>query len=238
MKPFLLLCASMVLAPVGYALTDDQQFLEQLRDQSAALREHSLPPDGFKPPEISAKDKAWIDSLLAKQQHAQQQAADAAKAQTARETPFVYFVSFSIPEAGLKQMVPEATQLGIPTLINGLIDNDFRKTASAVFELTKDSGEGGVQIDPKTFAQYGITQVPALVVRCEQGFDVIYGNIRLVSAIERIASSGDCRQVAQDWLVSRARQWNGYWLHYVAWGLCHWVLRPMSIKQAQNLPAA
>lgn len=203
MKSVFFLFVSVLLASVGYALTDDQQFLEQLRDQSAALLEQSLPPEGFNPPKISAKDKAWIDNLLAKQQQAQQHAADAAKAQTEQESPFVYFVSFSIPEAGLKQMVPEATQLGIPTLINGLIDNDFRKTATAVFELTKDSGEGGVQIDPKTFAQYGITQVPALVVRCEQGFDVMYGNIRLVSAIERIASSGDCHEVARNWLVSR-----------------------------------
>ncbi|MDB9569515.1 TrbC family F-type conjugative pilus assembly protein [Providencia rettgeri] len=148
MKSVFFLFASLVLAPVGYALTDDQQFLEQLRDQSAAMLEQSLPTDGFKPPEISAKDKAWIDSLLAKQQQAQQQVADVAKAQAAQESPFIYFVSFSIPEAGLKQMVPEATQLGIPTLINGLIDNDFRKTATAVFELTKDSGAGGVQIDP------------------------------------------------------------------------------------------
>lgn len=206
MKPLLFLFASLALAPTSHALTDDQQFLESLRDQSAALLEQSLPPDGFKPPEISAKDKAWIDSLLAKQQQAQQHAADAAKVQTARETPFIYFVSFSIPEAGLKQMVPEATQLGIPTLINGLIDNDFRKTASAVFELTKDSGEGGVQIDPKTFAQYGITQVPALVVRCEHGFDVLYGNVHLRSAIERMATSGDCHEVARDWLVLRERQ--------------------------------
>ncbi|HHR5913969.1 TPA: type-F conjugative transfer system pilin assembly protein TrbC [Providencia alcalifaciens] len=200
MKPFFFLFVSLVLAPIGYALTDDQQFLEQLRDQSAALLEQSLPPESFKPLEISAKDKVWIDNLLAKQQQAQQHAADAAKAQTARETPFIYFVSFSIPEAGLKQMVPEATQLGIPTLINGLIDNDFRKTASTVFELTKDSGDGGVQIDPNVFAQYGITQVPALVLRCEQGFDVLYGNVHLRSAIERMATSGDCQQVAQQWL--------------------------------------
>lgn len=205
MKSILFLFASLVLAPTSHALTDDQRFLEQLRDQSAALLEPSLPLEGFKPSGISAQDKAWIDNLLAKQQQAQQQVTDAAKAQTVRETPFIYFVSFSIQEAGLKQMVPEATQLGIPTLINGLIDNDFRKTASAVFALTKDSGEGGVQIDPKTFAQYGITQVPALVVRCEHGFDVMYGNIRLISAIERIASGGDCHQVARDWLVSRAR---------------------------------
>ncbi|HHR6174658.1 TPA: type-F conjugative transfer system pilin assembly protein TrbC, partial [Providencia alcalifaciens] len=115
-------------------------------------------------------------------------------------------VSFSIPTEGLKQMLTEASQLGIPSLINGLIENDFRRTTSAVFELVKESGEGGVQIDPKTFAQYGITQVPALVVRCEQGFDVMYGNIRLLSAIEQVASHGDCRHVAQAWLSQREKQ--------------------------------
>ncbi|MEY0017497.1 hypothetical protein AB7W42_21910 [Providencia rettgeri] len=47
MKSVFFLFASVVLAPVGYALTDDQQFLEQLRDQSAALLEPSLPPEGF-----------------------------------------------------------------------------------------------------------------------------------------------------------------------------------------------
>ena len=207
MKKYLLLLASLGIAQGSVALTDDQQFIENLRDQSAALLE--LPPilpEGFAPPDISAKDKAWIDNLLAKQQQAQQKAVEAELAQTQRESPFVYFVSFSIPEAGLKQMVPEATQLGIPTLINGLIDNDFRKTANAVFELTKESGDGGVQIDPKTFAQYGITQVPALVVRCEQGFDVMYGNIRLLSAIERIVREGDCQATAQAWLQQREGQ--------------------------------
>lgn len=206
MKIIFLLIASLALVPMGHALTDDQQFLEQMRDQSAALLEQALPPEGFKPPDLSSNDKAWIENLLAKQQQAQHNAAVGGTTQAQTSTPFIYFVSFSIPEAGLKQMVPEASQLGIPTLIHGLIDNDFRKTASAVFELVKESGEGGVQIDPKTFAQYGITQVPALVVRCEQGFDVMYGNIRLLSAIERVASEGDCRYVAQAWLSQREKQ--------------------------------
>ncbi|WP_407902050.1 type-F conjugative transfer system pilin assembly protein TrbC [Providencia rustigianii] len=206
MKTVFSFIASLALVPMGHALTDDQQFLAQLRDQSARLLEQSLPPDGIKPPEISAKDQAWIDNLFAKQRQAQQQTIDTEKAKTADETPFIYFVSFSIPEAGLKQMVPEASLLGIPTLINGLIDNDFRKTASAVFEVVKARGDGGVQIDPKTFAQYGVQQVPAFVVRCEQGFDVMYGNIRLLSAIERVASDGDCRHVAQAWLSQREKQ--------------------------------
>ncbi|HHR5944746.1 TPA: type-F conjugative transfer system pilin assembly protein TrbC [Providencia alcalifaciens] len=206
MNIIFLLIASLALVPMGHALTDDQQFLEQRRDQSAALLEQALPPEGFKPPDLSSNDKAWIENLLAKQQQAQHNAASEGTTQAQTSTPFIYFVSFSIPTEGLKQMLTEASQLGIPSLINGLIENDFRRTTSAVFELVKESGEGGVQIDPKTFAQYGITQVPALVVHCEQGFDVMYGNIRLLSAIEQVASHGDCRHVAQAWLSQREKQ--------------------------------
>lgn len=226
MKSLLFLFVSLALAPTSHALTDDQQFLESLRDQSvSALEGATVSPDDqafletlreqpssvvapqsepqrpdlpsasipTPPPApqvngMSAENQAWINDILAKQKQSQQ------------ESPFVYFVSFSIPEAALKQMLPEANRLNIPSIINGLIDNDFRKTASTVFELTKDSGDGGVQIDPNVFAQYGITQVPALVLRCEQGFDVLYGNVHLRSAIERMATSGDCQQVAQQWL--------------------------------------
>ncbi|EBW1331210.1 type-F conjugative transfer system pilin assembly protein TrbC [Providencia alcalifaciens] len=240
MKPLLFLFASVLLAPTCHALTDDQQFLESLRDQSvSALEGASVSPDDQaffetlraqpssvvgsqseperpdlpstsipaqpSPPApqvngIPAENQAWINDILAKQKQSQQQAQNEAQVKAQQDSPFVYFVSFSIPEAALKQMLPEANRLNIPSVINGLIDNDFRKTASTVFELTKDSGDGGVQIDPNVFAQYGITQVPALVLRCEQGVDVLYGNVHLRSAIERMATSGDCQQVAQQWL--------------------------------------
>lgn len=225
MKPLLFLFASLALAPTSHALTDDQNFLESLRDQSvSALEGAAVSPDDRafletlrpdlpstsipaqpSPPAaqvngMSAENQTWINDILAKQKQSQQEAQNEAQVKAQQESPFVYFVSFSIPEAALKQMLPEANRLNIPSVINGLIDNDFRKTASTVFELTKDSGDGGVQIDPNVFAQYGITQVPALVLRCEQGFDVLYGNVHLRSAIERMATSGDCQQVAQQWL--------------------------------------
>lgn len=238
MKKCVMWSVILLVAVNGYALTDDQQFLESLRDQSVSalegatvspddqafletLREQQssvvasqseserpdLPPASIPTPPlaaqvngISAKNQVWINDILAKQKQSQQEARNEAQAKAQQDSPFVYFVSFSIPEAALKQMLPEANRLNIPSVINGLIDNDFRKTASTVFELTKDSGDGGVQVDPNVFAQYGITQVPALVLRCEQGFDVLYGNVHLRSAIERMATSGDCQQVAQQWL--------------------------------------
>ncbi|MBC5792294.1 type-F conjugative transfer system pilin assembly protein TrbC [Providencia sp. JUb39] len=198
---------------------DDQAFLEALREQQRA---GIVPPDAPYPEGepsvstptqwststgksngISAENQAWINGILEKQKQSQQATLQESQAQAQSDSPFVYFVSFSIPEAALKQMLPEATRLNIPSVINGLIDNDFRKTANAVFELTKDSGESGVQIDPNAFAQYGVTQVPALVLRCEQGYDVLYGNVHLRTAIEHMASSGDCQQTAQHWLQTR-----------------------------------
>ena len=94
-------------------------------------------------------------------------------------------------------MLPEARALGIPALVNGLIDNDFRKTAEAVFRITREKNTGGVQIGPTQFAKYGITSVPALVVTCGERYDLICGNIRLKAALERVAQEGECAPVAE-----------------------------------------
>ena len=59
-----------------------------------------------------------------------------------------------LPEDGLIRMLPEARALGIPALVNGLIDNDFRKTAEAVFRITREKNTGGVQITGTMLAQY------------------------------------------------------------------------------------
>lgn len=190
------------------ALGADQQFLEQLRDQSAALLKNPPPiPEGLVPRDIAPQDRAWLDKLKAQHEKALQQFAASSPEQgdsVPAASPMLYFVSFSIPENGLKQMLPEAANLGIPALINGLIDNDFRKTAGAVFELTKESGNGGVQIDPKAFSEFGISQVPALVVRCDDGFDVLYGNVRIQTALERLAAEGDCQAVTREFLQAIA----------------------------------
>lgn len=190
------------------ALAADQQFLEQLRDQSAALLKNPPAiPEGLAPRDIAPQDRAWLDKLKAQHEKALQQFAAPSPGQgdtVPAASPILYFVSFSIPENGLKQMLPEAANLGIPALINGLIDNDFRKTAGAVFELTKDSGNGGVQIDPKAFREFGITQVPALVVRCDDGFDVLYGNVRIQTALERLAAEGDCQAITREFLQNIA----------------------------------
>ncbi|MBP2200587.1 type-F conjugative transfer system pilin assembly protein TrbC [Pantoea cypripedii] len=114
-----------------------------------------------------------------------------------RTTPAaVYFVSLGIPEEGLLLMLADARRFGIPSTLRGLLDNDFRKTASAMFELSKKDKQAGVQIDPTLYQQFGIKAVPALVVTCGGKFDVLYGSLPVKQALEEVKQRGDCAATA------------------------------------------
>ncbi|EDR7594205.1 type-F conjugative transfer system pilin assembly protein TrbC [Salmonella enterica subsp. enterica] len=172
------------------ASQDSAAFIESLRDRSDAQRYQAPPPAFLQPPRPSAQGNALAQSLLQQQRAASQR--------NKKQPVALYFVSFSIPEEGLLRMLPEARSLNIPALVNGLIDNDMRKTASAVFRLTREKNTGGVQVDPTQFARFGITTVPSLVVTCNNGaFDLVRGNIHLRQALERVAAEGECRETAK-----------------------------------------
>jgi len=118
--------------------------------------------------------------------------------------PAVYFVSFSIPPEGLKPMLADARRFGIPATIRGLIDNDFRKTASAMFDLAKEDKTLGVQIEPTHNQRYDIRAVPALVVTCPGHFDIIRGSLPLADALKSVAERGECADTARQ-LMEQAK---------------------------------
>lgn len=109
----------------------------------------------------------------------------------------IYFVSLGIPREGLLPMLQDAARLKIPATLRGLVDNDFRKTAAMMFELTKEDKNVGVQIDPTLYSDYHITAVPALVVTCPGHYDVIRGSLPLRDALGKIADQGDCAATAR-----------------------------------------
>lgn len=173
---------------------ENQAFIESMRDKNEALQKQKAPVSlPFTQPRQGSFDEQWINSLKKQQQ----------SALSGPEKPqpnALYFVSFSIPETGLKLILQEAADVGIPSVLNGLIDDDFTKTARAVFNLVKEDNRGGVQIDPVQFRTYNITHVPALVVICGDKSDVISGAIRIKSALEQIVREGDCPEVARELL--------------------------------------
>ncbi|EEQ7696496.1 type-F conjugative transfer system pilin assembly protein TrbC [Escherichia coli] len=179
---------------------ENRQFLKQQETLSQQLREkpdtqlQAWVEQQVRENPLQHSDNQFLDELVRKQQAAQKD-----KPQQGA----VYFVSFSIPEEGLKRMLGETRHYGIPATLRGMVNNDLEATAEAVLALVKDGATDGVQIDPMLFSQYGIRSVPALVVFCSQGHDIIRGNLRVRQALEKVASAGDCRQVAHDLLAGK-----------------------------------
>lgn len=191
---FILLGALSVLPVQADEHAQNRQFLKEQENLSQQWRDNPDRPlqswaeQQVKNNPLTQSDRGFLDDLVQKQQ-------DTGKERT-REGAF-YFVSFSIPEEGLRRMLGETRRYGIPATLRGMVDNDLKTTANAVLSLVKDGVTEGVQIDPTLFTEYGIRSVPALVVYCGQGHDIIRGNLRVRQALEKVAATGDCRQVAQ-----------------------------------------
>ncbi|HEN5009451.1 type-F conjugative transfer system pilin assembly protein TrbC [Klebsiella quasipneumoniae] len=191
----LLLTGRAVLAETSSVT--DREWLKQQENLSEQLRQH---PDKQLQQELEAQinrnplpksDRQFIDNLVSQQKAAnQEKPAEGA----------LYFVSFSIPEEGLKRMLHETRQYGIPATLRGLVNNDMKTTTDAVLQLVKDGVTDGVQIDPTLYTQYSIRSVPSLVVRCQARYDVVRGNIHVKQALEKVAQTGDCAQVARQML--------------------------------------
>lgn len=182
---------------------ENHQFLKQQENLSRQLREKPDPQlkawagQQVQAHPLARSDNHFLDDLVRKQQASQKD-----KPQQGA----VYFISFSIPEVGLKRMLGEARRYGIPATLRGMRDNDLKATAEAVLSLVKDGVTDGVQIDPTLFTKYDIRSVPTLVVYCRQGYDVIRGNLRVKQALEKVVTAGDCRQVAAGLLDGTGRR--------------------------------
>ncbi|PVZ84229.1 type-F conjugative transfer system pilin assembly protein TrbC [Serratia sp. S1B] len=184
-------------------MQENREWLSDLEKQSEALRESNTLHDEIQniaqdflkkntPKALSQGNQSFIDGLVKKKQ-------EDMKAKPVEGA--LYFVSFSIPEEGLKRMLHESRRFGIPATLRGMVNNDMRETVRRIHALVKDGKTDGVQIDPVPFQEFGIRAVPVLVVRCEAGRDIVSGNLRIESALRKIAESGDCAAVAKKMLV-------------------------------------
>lgn len=191
-----------VWASDGVNTAENHQFLKQQETLSQQLRDRpdtqlkTWAEQQVQGNPLQQSDRHYLDDLVRKQQSSQTEKPASGA---------VYFVSFSIPEEGLKRMLGETRRYGIPATLRGMLNNDLKATANAVLSLVKDGVTDGVQIDPTLFPKYDIRSVPSLVVYCSQGYDVIRGNLRVKQALEKVATAGDCRQVAGEILQQNKR---------------------------------
>lgn len=172
---------------------ENRQFLKQQETLSQQLREkpdtqlQAWAEQQVRANPLQHADNQFLDELVRKQQAAQKD-----KPQQGA----VYFVSFSIPEEGLKRMLGETRHYGIPATLRGMVNNDLKTTAEAVLSLVKDGATDGVQIDPTLFSQYGIRSVPAW----------------WCSAARGTTSSGEICASGRRWKKWPPRETAGRWL--------------------------
>lgn len=188
--PFCIMFALLASPAHADEVADTQRFIDSLlsKEQDPNLLTQAAGQDVQTTRTLPVDSQRWVEQLGRQQTTAPQ----------SKPTPqALYFVSFSIPEEGLKRLILEADALGIPSTLRGLINNDMRETANAVLRLVNEDKRGGVQIDPKAFGRYGINAVPALVVTCGDQFDRLSGNLALREALTKIAQSGDCADTAK-----------------------------------------
>jgi len=159
-------------------------------------------------------DSAWIERILDKTART----ADALTREgwatppapvsampTTKTKPNLYaFVSFSMPDDSLKAVLKQTARAGGVTVLRGLVDNSFKETALRIGKLAHKHGPG-LSVDPRLFAEHGVTTVPTFVIVGVKTTDKIAGNMSLAAALETIAREGDNAAVAQD-LLDRLRR--------------------------------
>lgn len=183
---------ALVLAASASAFAGPQQDNKAFFNDMLKLdrERHSVfsSPDFAGAPALSDKDSAYIAAL--KKQQQQQGRPDAG------EPAAMVFVSFSMPEDELRVRVSDAATLGVPIVLRGMVNGDMRQTGNRVAQLVKDTGKGGVQIDPVAFRRYGIASVPVLLVTCDGKTDRVLGDINLRDALTKVAEEGECSKFA------------------------------------------
>lgn len=90
---------------------------------------------------------------------------DAVHADTEINRPLI-LVSFSMPEALIKQLIDEAAITESLVVLRGLYNNDIGLTVSKIGRLSPDQGNG-VVIDPTYFSRFNVASVPAFVLPLE-----------------------------------------------------------------------
>lgn len=113
------------------------------------------------------------------------------------------FVSLSMPKGSLEKAARDTRKAGASFIMRGVSKGvgpgRWVQSMAALEPLTKNGGE--VSLHPDLFERYGIKRVPAIVVAAEpsagcsedacRDFAVIYGDVSLAYALERLTDRTD-----------------------------------------------
>ncbi len=112
------------------------------------------------------------------------------------------FVSLSMPEQGLLEIIRQAKKYDFVPIMRGFKEDSYKKTVIALEEIIKKT-EHGVVIDPELFKEFEIKSVPAFVITkpkvpCTnnmscglRGHNKLSGNVTVGFALNELLEKGE-----------------------------------------------
>ena len=109
------------------------------------------------------------------------------------------FVSFTIPEHALKELIKQAKQHEFIPVLRGFKEGSYKKTSVALEQIIKET-EYGVIIDPEIYKEFDVKLVPAFVIAepktqclpntsCKpRHFNKLSGNVTVQFANQKLVS--------------------------------------------------
>lgn len=193
-----------LLSPVAISRPNVDTSLERALDELSTLPAQSLQnPDDV---------QRFLNNLQAQHAPTRAQAAP----------PLQIFVSLSMPQSSLIPLLRQASELGAPVMIRGVLPQGFKATIDAVYQLMAQMQQqhlpplGGVSIDPHAFTTWHVTRVPTFVLQSTESnptepgrADRLVGNLTPMAALKQFAISGEHSELARsllDTLKTRSNQ--------------------------------
>lgn len=129
------------------------------------------------------------------------------------------FVSFSLPETSLRQLMQEADQLGIPIVLRGFVGDSVFETQTALERVFIEAeATPGFLIDPTLYEKFAINHVPSMVVMPKHAatcisdacfddplpdHDRVDGNIPIRAALRLIADGDGVASAEAHWILAQ-----------------------------------
>ncbi len=132
----------------------------------------------------------------------------------------IVFVSFSMPDAALRQLSLDATKAGATLVMQGFVNNSATDTAVAINRVFGAETEVGFAVDPTAFNRFGVAAVPTVIslqeplTACKTRHcaddpipphDRIAGNATLAYMLEALRDRGEVATMVADEALFKLR---------------------------------
>lgn len=102
------------------------------------------------------------------------------------EPTLLAFVSLSIPESSLKEMSKHLEKIGGQFIFRGMPKGSFEEFLKVVMDFREKGILVPILVDPESFEEYGVTEVPTFVYVEGENFKKVVGNVSIPYALKNL----------------------------------------------------